>query len=481
MTTPTTEAVIAGSKAFTLALLAPLTERVGTPPRVATDAAQGIALCPGGGLLVVELQGESSLKAIQDLVLEGTDLNVIAAVPHAHAGVEKALRALGIDLARWDGNPEGVLAAVGRRLAAAGVAPARAVAAPVGAFAASAPASDDGDPEMEAALARLEPLSAGGGFFDGVAEADDELKVDVAEEPLPAEPFSGAWPANVPGATAAADALGRGLAGRFDPPGTPFAGIAALIAGFSDLERAVFAGEPQPIETEPIRRAAVTRVRVAAALATMPAEGNGIDSGAVSALLAEIDQVLSDVSTVAQGAPPELQPGLEQVRNALVKEAIDFSEAAHRIAPSESIPAAAPAPRSGKAAQTRIVAIATKAEQEVEQAEARHHRRLFVVLGVAFAIAAGFHGWRYLKASSRVDDRPRRSSAPADAVVFDGARGAPVMVRSKGGRAFTAEELTKLAADEELKGNTVRRTAPNVVVIFPPGVPAPPPSTDAPP
>jgi hypothetical protein len=55
------------------------------------------------------------------------------------------------------------------------------------------------------------------------------------------------------------------------------------------------------------------------------------------------------------------------------------------------------------------------------------------------------------------------------------------MVRSNDGRAFTPEELKKLATDEGLKGNTIRQLAPNAVLIFSRGEAAPPPSTDAPP
>lgn len=56
---PTTEAVVAGSKAFAVTLLAPVTARLGLRPRIAADAAQALSLCRGpGGLVVIEYQGE---------------------------------------------------------------------------------------------------------------------------------------------------------------------------------------------------------------------------------------------------------------------------------------------------------------------------------------------------------------------------------------------------------------------------------------
>ena len=113
MTTPVTEAVVAGSRGFALALLAPLTDRIGTRPRVAADPSQVLALCRGpGGLAVVEFQGEDTLRAIQRLVLQGSGLRIVAAVPAALAAADEPLRALGVQLVRWDGRADGVLAAV---------------------------------------------------------------------------------------------------------------------------------------------------------------------------------------------------------------------------------------------------------------------------------------------------------------------------------------------------------------------------------
>ena len=132
----------------------------------------------------------------------------------------------------------------------------------------------------------------------------------------------------------------------------------------SELERAVLAGEPQPVDGAPIRRAAVMRVRVAVALATAPPAGTAVDEGAVSALLADIDALLSEVNTVTLGAPPELQASLESIRNSLVKEAIDLSEVAQRLAGPAEAAADASAPSVPAAARTRVLSVGPEDARE---------------------------------------------------------------------------------------------------------------------
>jgi hypothetical protein len=503
MADPSTEAVIAGSKAFALALLAPLTERVGTRPRIASDPGQALTMCRGTGLVVVEFQGEGSLRAIQDLVVKGPGLRIVAAVPSSHAAAEGSLRALGVDLARWDGSPDLVLAAVGRLLgsaaepssepaATATASPAR-PAPPRVAPAARAPEIGERAPQP----ARARPPIGASLFDDLDAEADSPapaapvLAAPAAQAFVPGD---APWPGNAPSALEAAEALARGLAGDFDPPGTPLAPVADVVAGLTELERSVLAGAPQPepqaFDTEPIRRAAVMRVRVAAALALAPAPGAPVDTAAVSAWLAEIDALLAKVNGLAQAAPAELHPAVEQVRNSLVKEAIDFSEAAHGgAAPAETAAAPAPphAPRPGKA---RLVSVASAAEVELEVAEQKRRRTLVVAAALCAVAAAGYHGWRYWGARQHAgDDRPRRSGVPLDAEVVEAPSDrVPVVVRSKDGRAFGLDELRRMREEEGLKGNAVRELAPGAVAIskaaapaaVPASAPAPAPSAGAP-
>jgi hypothetical protein len=256
------------------------------------------------------------------------------------------------------------------------------------------------------------------------------------------------------------------------------------MAGMSRLERAVLLGEPQPVDTEPVRRAAVMRVRVAAALATAPEQGaEAIDPGAVSALLAEIDGLLSDVNALVAAAPAELQPSLEEVRNGLVKEAIDFSEAAHRAqpngAPSVKAVDAQAAAIARRAAQTRVVSVSSRQEQELEKEQERRQRWIFTVLALSVLGAAAYHGYDYWQRrhDAVAESRTSRAGVPTDAVVA-GAANAPAIVKTESGRAFSPEELKRIEGEEALRGNAVRVVAPGEVIIIPtqPGTAAPGPT-----
>jgi hypothetical protein len=463
MTNQPTEAVIAGSKGFALALLAPLTERVGTRPRVAADPVQAIALTGGSGLLVFEFQGPRSLDAIRLVVDQAAGLAIVAGVPEGNAEAEEVLRSLGVEPARWDGKPDGVLTAVARRLAARAAPGAATEATPapprVSAPGAPPPSRVDelfGDIFLDTSAA--EPIGA-------------DLEGSAAAAPQPPS-AGGAWPTEVPDAEHAADVLRKALRGL----GAPIPLVAEVVAGLSPLERAVLGGVPQAMDGEPVRRAAVMRVRVAVALASAPPPGGEVDTGAVSALLAEIDDLLSAVNGLVASAPAEVQPSLEQVRNALVKEAIDFSEAAHQTEPTGAGAPGAPqlpgitTAAERRAARTRVISMESKAEREVGAAAAKRQRMMWVVLAIAVALGGGFNGWRFLRAREVVAraERPTRTGAPVDAFVTSSrVPGAAVVIRSKDGRPFSADELKRMQDEEALRGNSVRAAGPAVVVITP--------------
>jgi hypothetical protein len=438
-------------------------------PRVAADVAQALALCDGNGLLVVEYQGDASFRAIQVLRQQYASVRIVAAVPAAHAAAEAPLRSLGVDLARWDGKPDAVLGAVSRQLAPA----APAVPRPAPAAAPVAPPALAPSPAPAAA-----PAAGLFGGFDGSSDFEVDLAEDASGPALSAPPAlaaGGAWPSNVPGPIESADALGRALAGKLDPPGTPFGSVAEVLAHLSELEHAVLSGAPQPIDTDAIRRAAVMRVRVAVALATAPAPGGEVDAGAVSALLGDIDALLSEVNALAGAAPPEVHPALEQIRNALVKEAIDFSEAAHRVQPAE--PALRAEPQStatrGRAARARVLSVSTGAEEEIAAAQRGRERRMYVALAVVALLTGAYHGYGWWSGRSSLSDQaaPTRAGAPADAIVSHapGESRVPTLIRSKDMRPFTPDEVMRLEREESLKGNTVREVQPGVIMIFPGG------------
>src|SRR5512142_1713752 len=92
------DAVLAGTKGFAVALLAPLTARIGTRPRVAADPGQVLQLCTGpSALAVIEFTGEGSLNAVRAIVRGGAGVRVVAGLPAAHANAEGTLRAMGVE------------------------------------------------------------------------------------------------------------------------------------------------------------------------------------------------------------------------------------------------------------------------------------------------------------------------------------------------------------------------------------------------
>ncbi|HEX9242029.1 MAG TPA: hypothetical protein VF875_06255, partial [Anaeromyxobacter sp.] len=272
MTTQSIETVIAGSKAFAIALLGPLAERVGTRPRVAADPAHAAELCKEGGLVVVEFQGEASLRAIEALRRAAAAVRLVVAVPVAHDASVPALRALGADLARWDGRPDAVLGVVTRLLGKAAAAAAPAVAKPVAApLAAAKPvvappaaAKPVVAPPAAAKPAAAKPVAAKpvAGLPGAARPAPVAAPAAPPPPTAPAPAAAGTWPSNVPGQADSAAAIARRLAGKLDPPGTIFGAVGAVLGNLTDLERAVLSGAPQAVDVEPVRRAAVMRVRM---------------------------------------------------------------------------------------------------------------------------------------------------------------------------------------------------------------------------
>jgi hypothetical protein len=504
MATPTIEAVVAGSRGFALALMAPLTERIGTRPRIATDPSQALAYCSEPGLLVVvEFLGADTMRGIKDLVLQGNGARIVAAIGEAHGAAETPLRALGVDVAKWDGKPGEILAAVGRQLAGPPAPPSRAAGPPTPAPAAQrspapagvapgaapppgrpppaqappvAPRAASAGPPVAPRAAPPVAASAASAAAPAAGPTGTALFGAVEAEPGPAAAVSHgaplaparAWPSNVPGQAEAADALARAFAGAVPPAGSPLAVAGDVVATLSDIERAVLAGNPQPVAAEPIRRAAAMRVRVGAALATVPSQGGEVDGAAVSAFLAEIDALLSEVNGLAAGAPPEVLPSLESVRNALVREAIDLSEAVQRASPPGApvpvAPAARPAPNRPQARLLSIEAGPAKAP--------RGGVAKWIALAVAVALAAGYHGWSWYH--RRATRAVHRAGLPAGFTEAPAPAGAPrILVPAGADEIFDAAEVARFRAVEEAKGNVVRESGGMIFITPAPPAPVP--------
>ncbi|HET6437789.1 MAG TPA: hypothetical protein VFG59_07000 [Anaeromyxobacter sp.] len=630
---PSIDVVLAGTKTFAVALLAPVTVRLGNRPRVASDAAQVAALCTGPSALAVIEFTEGALPTIQALIRNGQGVRVVAGLSPAHAAAEGALRALGVEVGLWDGKVDGVIGAVERVVAAMGapaavspaprpsvpaaappsrpvpvvrpgapaapassaarpaaprgappakpaaraaavpspplaarpstgaaqavmappvaprasavpspslaarpstlaaqavvappVAPrasavpspslaarpstgaAQAVMAPPVAPRASAQAAAvktaaprpppaparQGPPVVAKAPAKavsrpgpaptaaLEPAARPApAFFDDL----DEAPVEVVEEPaLPAPEFQAPamyvppppvprfdWPAGIASAAEAEAALVKVLGGG--PPSRPLEELAErTLESLSDLERGVLSGEPPPLGEAPIRKAAVLRLRVADALSSAPATGSPVDTTALSTVLGEIDALLAEVATLLSGAPEALGPALEAIRNALVSEAIDFSEAAQRVAATQ--PAASEAPKAlvpSRAPQARVLSV--EKETEADRSQRRRSVVVVVLLLVAGLAAAGFHGYRYYKRSQLVAvpstlDVPTGLRMPATPT-----RG-PVILHP-GKDPVDRAALQRFREAQEAAGKDVYEMKNGTILVVPHGVPPP--------
>ncbi len=142
---PSTDVVLAGSKAFALALFAPVTERVGSRPRIAPEPQQAVTLCAGSsGLLLVEFS-EPWLPVLQQLRAQVPGLRVVAALPQGQEAAALALAPLGVEAVPWDGQAAPILAAVTKLLGPGAVAsppaPQGVTRPPIAPAAAAAPAA----------------------------------------------------------------------------------------------------------------------------------------------------------------------------------------------------------------------------------------------------------------------------------------------------------------------------------------------------
>lgn len=454
MDRPSSGAVVAGTRAFTIALLAPLTARVGSRPRIAGDVAQALALCPGpGGAAVIEYAGEGSLPDIERLVRAG--VRVVVAVPPERLAAVASIRALGAEPVRWDGRPELVVAAV-------------VAEPPLGAAAGASAIAVVGPPPRSRAEDANAASPAAAPFFGDLGQ-----RSAATAEPLPADaraparrlpsntPLPAAigpavtWPAATPGPAEAAEALARSLAGALPADVSLGAVAERVVAALSALEREVLAGDPQPFDAAPVRAAAVMRLRVAAALAAAPPPGAPVDGGALHGILGEIDRLLAEVKGLLATAPDPARPGLEAVRNALVREAIAFSESAAGRAPGDAAPAApAPAPRRAASAPRMLPAEA--------QAPRRRPVALLVLLALAAAGALGFHAWDL---HARPAPTPPATFPGAPAGTFGVDRGSSRLLMTLPGARVDPAELDRFSRLEAAKGNAVRAISPGAWLI----------------
>jgi len=276
------------------------------------------------------------------------------------------------------------------------------------------------------------------------------------------------WPGGICGDAEAGEALRRALEGKADV--RPLHALAAkVIEAASELERAVLKGEPQPFDATPVRKATVIRLRVAEALASAPAQGSPVDTAALSATLGQIDALLAEVAPLLQSAPEELVPALEAVRNSLVSEAIDFSEAAQRVAvPTQAASASAiAAPRRPQ--QARVLAMAP--ESEADRAQRRRGIFIGVLLVLILASAGAYHGYHYWKKSQLAPPPPPIDLPAGYQLPNTGTKG-PIVLYPKGKPDRAA--LQRFREAQGALGRDVYEMQNGTVLVVPKGTPTPP-------
>jgi len=519
-----TDVVVAGSKAFALALFAPITERAGTRPRIAVDPGQALALCGDApGLLVVEYDPRW-LPALQQLHRQAPGRRVVAALARGQEAAALALAPLAIDAVPWDGHAASVLAGVERALGPATTVPNAAAApgrprppatspaatavpaaarasatAPVLPRAPAVPVSPRTAPPapVPAPVAAIQPPAPAPSSSAGVTGLFDDLEAvpTPAAEPPPAAvpveapvapaaaaplaapaastqpppytatsttapPAATAWPVGIPGVDEAEGALVMALRGRLRPD-APLAALAErTLAAMSDLERGTLGGVAQALGAGPVLRAAVMRFRVAAAIATAPRPPAAVDGEAVAALMAELDVVLAEVNGLAVAAPEAQQPALAAIRNALVKEAVDFSEAAHL---SSVAPTGDSTPRAGRATAARVVVV--HAAEAPAPRETRRRTLLVAALSLAVLAAAGYHAWRWYQKEQAMAALPTIAGAPPGMMLLPSAPGSPRVLVPV--RRPDRVQVERFKADQAQRGFTVTEDKAGVLTVTP--------------
>lgn len=509
------ELVIAGSEAFVAALSDALAERTGTPPRVAATPAEALDLCGDEvGMLVYEHAGPEWLPLCSDArQRRGAALSIVVALPPEFAADVGLVSSAASAVVAWHGDARPVLDAATRVLAAAEaasrvpaptparVAPPAARAAPTPVQAAPVPTpvrpAPPSAPRVAPPVMTPSPAPAAA-LSPGVAQrpvptpvvpraaapvSAEELFADIFDdEPtrertaapvaagaaeVPSQALEaatgrrGAWPAAVIPAGDPAEVLRAALEGRWPSPALRPA-TERIVAALSLTERGALQGQPLTFDTGPLRRALGLRWQLGAALATLPPPGSPVDQEALKTVMASIDDALAALKAATEGADAAALRAMESVRHALVREAIDLTEAMQRVLPADAVEEITSSyrPRADTPAPPgRSLPRAPAARSEPRSVP----WTLVVVLLLAVAAAGAYHGYRYV-------NRPQ----PPEPVMI-GAPAGTVSSRTPGGRIIALPagtrldpaELARFTNLERAKGNDVREIRPGVFEVTP--------------
>lgn len=182
------------------------------------------------------------------------------------------------------------------------------------------------------------------------------------------------------------------------------------------------------------------------------------EATAAQALIAAVDDLLARARAALDAVPA---PQLEKARAALVERGVALAGALSRLGAVEAPPQASrPVPPPEVA--PRVLSNVSAAQGV--SAAGRGGKGLWVALGLAAALAAGYHG--YPLATRRPPALPPTlPGAPANTFVIR--QGASVVLRLQPGAAVDAGELERFTAQERARGNAVRSLASGVWAIEP--------------
>jgi hypothetical protein len=255
------------------------------------------------------------------------------------------------------------------------------------------------------------------------------------------------------------------------PPYPALGAVATQVAGaLSAIEEKALARAPLEVDGTPIRRAAAMRVRVGFAFASAPPRGSSSDPDAVATLLGEIDELLSEVNGLAASSSLELAPALGACRNALVKEAIDFSEVAQRYVAAEPAVLAARAPARPRSTTGARAVSSVRAPKAAVDEGTRRPRGALIFLVLLVLAAAGYHGWNLFVGRPAVAGPPVFAGMPANSVGIESADGSIRTLQARPGEKLDPEAVKRFIEMEQAKGRVVVEGAPGYYV----STPAPP-------
>ena len=460
------EAVVAGSPEFVDAMLPLFTERLGGAPRVADSPHLASALCQDGArLLVYEHGGREWLTLCTDLRgITGPDLAVIVALPPEHAADVAVISATASAVVAWRGQAKPVLDAANRVLAARDApapTPLRPAAATPPPRPVMTPAPRPAAPRADLSDSIFDEVAVAGAARPEVARADPPPPPSIqAAPPSTPTPFA-VWPGTVLSAADGQAVMRAALSGLWPEPSLRPV-TEKLVASLSTAEKGATLGQKLPFDPVPVRRAVGLRWQVAAALDTLPSQGAKVDQAAVQAILGGIDDVLADLKTLSDDASPEALRALETIRHALVKEAIDLTEALQQVAPPEMVEEITTSRKARRAAApvTRMVyTAATGPDRGPRQVP----WGLVIVLVMAVAAAAAYHGYRYV-------NRPKQaastiSGAPSGTVGSVTPQGKVIVAPA--GVKLDPKEVENFKNLEKAKGNDVREVLPGTFIVSP--------------